>query len=173
MHRRLFLVAAGAAVAGCASTEFKPLAFAPNVVLQDPLPGKAIVYVLRTPHDRPALDVYLGDRKVASLGPSTYTVLSVDPGSHELNAALAGSPPEVPPSTLTVKAGERRFVYTSVPTRSSTALHLVGAGALGVIPLMTPSVVPVGARRWTECREEDAQGLMSTSSLVLPERGED
>lgn len=173
MHRRLFLVAAAGAMAGCASTEVKPLAFAPNVVLQDPLPGKAIVYLLRTPHDRPTLEVYLGDRKVASLGPSTYTVLSVNPGSHELNTALVGSPPELPPSTLTVKAGERRFIYTSVPTRSSTTLTVIGAGALGLIPLTTPTAVPVGARRWTECGEQDAQGLMSTSRLVLPERGED
>lgn len=70
---------------------------------------------------------------------------------------------------LTVRSEERRFFYTSVPTKSS-----IGFGAVpiagGFVPLFTPTTKTIGARRWTECSELDAQGLLSNSRLILPER---
>jgi hypothetical protein len=149
--------------AGCASREFRPLEFSPPVRLQDPLPGQAIVYLLRVPHDPAPLDVSIDGRRVASLPPSTYTVATLAPGEHTLSAARPGEEAKPPASLLTVAAGERRFIYTSVPSNTQTTLGFAGA-----LPLFGRSQQPAGARAWIECSELDAQGLMSTARLVLP-----
>ncbi|WP_207186116.1 hypothetical protein, partial [Rubrivivax gelatinosus] len=76
---------------------------------------------------------------------------------------------EASEQTITVKSQERRFFCTSVPTQSSVDIGIVPiAGA--IVPIFTPTTRVVGARHWTECSELDAQGLLSNSKLVLPER---
>lgn len=155
---------------GCASGDFKPPTFAPDIPLQDAPPGKSVVYLIRAPHDRATLPVYVGTRKVAVLPPSTYTVAVLQPGTHRI-AASANAGPDAPASALTVSAGERRFLYVSAPTARSFELNFIGAGRAGIIPLALPTQVAAGAHTWKECSELDAQGLMSIGKLVLPEPG--
>jgi hypothetical protein len=85
MVRRFTIALLSLALTACASPEFKPLVFAPEVRLQDPLPGKAIVYLLRVPNDAETVAVMFGQRKMAVLPPSTFTAVSVEPGTHEVN----------------------------------------------------------------------------------------
>lgn len=168
MNRRAALLIVTSLVAGCESNKFKPLHFAQDVVLQDPPPGKAIVYLLRAPHDNATVDVYLGQKKLAVLPPSTYTVVSVDPGIYEIASEPGGGTEAGPISLLTVQAGERRFIYTSIPNSIGVTVDLFFGGPVGVIPIVIPRRFAVGARTWSECRELDAQGLISLSKLVLP-----
>jgi hypothetical protein len=158
-------------LAGCGSTEFKPLVFAPDVNLQDPLPGMAIVYLLRIPYDGATITVFFDSRKMAMMRPESYTAVSVLPGTYNVRALASDTQSEAVPSVLTVSAGERRFLYASAPTRSSVSIAFVPIGGAGVIPLFTPTNVAAGLRTWKECSELDAQGLMSNSKPVLPEPG--
>jgi hypothetical protein len=168
MQRRHFTAVLLILLAACASPEFRPLVFPPDIALQDPPPGAAIVYLLRAPHDRQTVEVFFGTKALAVLPPATYTVVVVPPGRYEIKSGSSGKSEEAPVSTLTVSAGERRFLYTTVPTRTGMTIGFIPGGRIGVIPLFLPGSVPAGARTWNECRELDAQGLMSTSKLVLP-----
>lgn len=169
MHRRFLLAVSLALLAGCAS-EFKPLSFPPNVVLQDAPPGMAIVYLIRAPHDGATLPVYIDGRLVAKLPPMTYTAAVVAPGAHKIASAPHGGNAEAPASLLAVAAGERRFLHVSAPRNTSLevgALPIGGTVAISATHISTFS----GTRTWAECSELDAQGLMSLGKLVLPERG--
>ena len=170
MNRRALAFALSIALTGCASREFKPLEFAPPVALQDPLPGLAIVYLLRAPHDPVVVDVALNSALAARLPAETYTAVSLQPGTYAIATTdgTASSPGDNP--VLTVSAGERRFLYTSVPTRSTDSLGVAFAGKAVPIPLLSPVTIRVGQRTWRECSELDAQGLMSISKLVAPVR---
>jgi hypothetical protein len=163
-------------IAACASRDFKPLEFPEPVKLQDPLPGQAFVYLLRAPHDPPAVSVYVNKAKIAVLPRETYTGVSARPGRYELFATVGEQAPIEPPSygptILTLAPGERRFIYTSQPTHSSSSMFLAPFGVAGVVPLVVASKVPAGARSWHECGELDAQGLMSISRYVRAQQDE-
>jgi len=170
MLRRSLLVASTTFLVACASGEFKPLSFPPNVVLQDAPAGMAIVYLIRAPYDAATLPVYFNGQKLAVLPSMSYTAVVVQPGAYAIASGPNGGTPEAPASTLTVNAGERRYLYVSAPTdRSSTFMAIPGKA--GIIPLLLPSYAAAGARTWKECSELDAQGLMSLGRLVLPEPG--
>ena len=171
MRRRSFLLASTTFLFGCASSGFKPLSFPPNVVLQDAPAGMAVVYLIRAPHDRATIPVYFDERKLAVLPALTYTAVVVMPSTFAIASAPGGGTAEAPASTLTVGAGERRFLYVSAPTNRSLDLIAVPMGKTGIIPLLLPTYVAAGARTWKECSELDAQGLMSLGKLVLPEPG--
>jgi hypothetical protein len=161
-----------ACLVACAAPDFKPLQFAPPVPLQDAPSGEAIVYLLRAPHDSEVLSVFLNGSRVAVLPPESYTAVSLRPGKYALlsaHAKAATAPSAEEPAVLTVAAGERRFLYTAVPTRSSIALGLAPLRA-GVVALVSPLRQSTGARYWRECTEQDAQGLLSIAKPVVPER---
>lgn len=168
MQRRHLLVAGISGVlAACAPPPFKPLEFPPPLPLQDPLPGRAMVYLLRTPDDGATVTVFLSGTKVATLPRGTYTALSLKPGSYAITIKSGSPQPESP--VLTVSAGERRFLYTAVPTDSGMSVQFMPAGKAGIVPLLVPQRTRTGARSWRECNESDAQGLLSISKVVHPE----
>jgi len=131
----------------------------------------AIVYLIRAPYDTATLPVYFNERKLAVLPSLTYTAVVVRPGTFAIASAPNGRPPESPASTLTVSAGERRYLYVSAPTDRTVSFAAIPMGKAGIIPLLLPSYASAGARTWKECSELDAQGLMSLGRLVLPEPG--
>lgn len=104
----------------------------------------ATFYLLRTPGERATLEVYFGARKRAALPPSTYTVVKVAPGTHEVRSAPAGSPLGGPALVVSADAAQRRYLCAAVAA--------------------DPSVSTL-----SECSERDAQAFMSQSTLVLPE----
>ena len=166
MHRRAALVLPLLLVASCAK-DFQPLKFNDTVLLVPP-EGKAIVYLLRVPHENLTVEVLLNGTRTAVLPKETYTILSLAPGEYELVAKHPNPQVATAPAVLTVASGERRFIYTSVPTTSSLSTTVVPIAG-GFVPLFTPVSSAVGGRRWTECAELDAQGLMSISAAVVAE----
>jgi hypothetical protein len=131
MHRRssVTLLVTLALVACATPQPFKPLVFAPDTRLQDPLPGKAVVYLLRVPTEGTTVTVFFNVKRMAVLPPSTFTAVMVDPGTYEV-ASTEGiwSSSKTPASRLTVSAGERRFLYTSVPRRASPNMFFIPLG---------------------------------------------
>lgn len=183
MNRFAQSVVLFALLCGCAS---KPLNAPPSTVLQDPLPGLAIVYILRVPHDSAAVEVSLNDVSIARLPAETYTAISLRPGTYKMStldlsgekSAVRGEGP-----VFSVFANERRFLYTSVPTTEMERPEDAGSLALifirhGAIPLPisassqthVPATIHRGPRAWYECSELDAQGLMSIGHVVMPDR---
>ena len=157
-------------IAACAAP-MKPLEFAPPIGLQDPFPGQAVAYLIRAPRDAETLQVFVDAKLVATLPPSTYTAVGLSPGAHKLSAHAAsadGQPEKSLPLELTVAASERRFFYVSRPTSTSSSIVLVPG--IGVSPVPGRRVTNAGPRAWHEATELDAQGLMSISKVVLPER---
>lgn len=171
-RRRTLFLATAAVLSGCATPKtFNPKDLPPPVPLQDAPPGKAIVYLLRAPHDQSTLPVYFDAKKVAVLGPATYTVTVVEPGSYLVASSPMGRSESLPSSRLTVKSGERRFLHVSAPTSRSMKTTFMFMPNVGVVPLVVPSYGPDGAKTWKECSELDAQGFMSISRPVPPEPG--
>lgn len=163
------------AAAGCA-VEPKPYSPPKETPLQDPPPGKAIVYLLRAPYDSAEITVFVGAAKVATIPPGKYTAIALPPGRHVFitrAASIFGVGGEIAPSFhLNVRENQRRFLNISGSTTKTPAL--VGALPMpsgGGIPLVMPvqSTAP-GSRSWKEVSELDAQGLMSISTPSLPER---
>jgi hypothetical protein len=171
MQRRTVLALSAALLSACAAREFKPLEFKPDVVLQDAPPGKAIIYLIRAPHDHGTFPVFFNARLMASLPSSTYTVVVVDPGTYAVASSPNGKAEWGPASQLTVQAGERRFLYVSAPSETTFDMKMTRLGKLGMVPLLLPTTSAVGAHTWQECTELDAQGLMSIAKLVMPAPG--
>jgi len=131
----------------------------------------AIVYLIRAPYDVATLPAYFNGQKLAVLPSLTYTAVVVRPGTFAIASAPNGGTADAPASTLTLAAGERRYLYVSAPTDRSFNFTAIPMGKAGMIPLLLPSYAAAGARTWKECSELDAQGLMSLGRLVLPEPG--
>jgi hypothetical protein len=174
MNRRdhLSRLVAGVALAlsGCAR-DLKPYVRPVDVVLQDPLPGQALVYLLRSPYDASEVSVFLGERRMAVLPASSYSVITLAPGRHRLltrHAGLFGGDIAASSLEIDAKPDQRRFF--SLSGRQGKALAIAGVLPGGVPLLLNEHSTENGTRSWKECTELDAQGLMSIARLVLPER---
>ena len=155
-------------LSGCAD---KPYVAPVHIGLQDPMPGQSIVYLLRAPHDAAAVLITIDNKRVAILQPETYTAIGLSPGQHALRTMGAGS--EIAPVfEFNIKPDERQFFNISGATNSSMRLSgLVPMAGGGVLPLFEAESRTVqGTRAWKEVKELDAQGLMSISEPVLPDR---
>ncbi|MBQ0961073.1 hypothetical protein KAK06_19110 [Ideonella sp. 4Y11] len=152
------------ALTGCA-VDRGPLTFPDPMALVSPSPGMAVVYLLRVPGEPVEVQVLVNGERVAKLARGTFTAIALAPGRYEL---LALEPDVSMPSTasaLTLVAGDRRFLYTAVPTRGTEGFGLAPlAGA--VVPVLKAGQVAIGARRWTALSEFDAQGLFSVLKPV-------
>lgn len=167
----LLLVAA----TGCA-LEPKPYSSPKDTPLQDPPPGKAIVYLLRAPYDSADIGVFVGGIKVATIPSGKYTAIALPPGRHVFTTravSIFGVGQEIAPTfSVDVQENQRRFL--SISGATTKAPELVGALPMpggGAVPLIqsVQSTAP-GSRTWKEVPELDAQGLMSISTPSLPER---
>lgn len=163
------------AVAGCASP-MKPLEFPPSVALQDPLPGQALVYLIRAPHDQLGIAVYANGRLVAVLPHGTYTAVSLPLGTYRLtslthsSSQLFGSWEAAVPLELAVAPDQRRFFYISQPSGTASSINFLSLGKGGVLPIASHSSSPIGPRIWKETTEHEAQGLLVISKVALPEK---
>ena len=174
LWRAALAIAAVLNLGACAS-EFKPLEFPPPVPLLDPQPGRAVLYLLRVPDDSATVTVYLDRVALAVMPRDTHAVVQLTPGRHEL-VAVAGSNTQRAvgeddlPMAIDLAAGERRFVYTTQPTHSTSSVGLVLGGKQGSVALPVARKSPAGARAWRECNELDAQGLLSISKPMATVR---
>lgn len=170
----IFLLSVTMFITGCA-IDSRPYSPPIDKALQDPMPGQAIVYLLRAPYDDAGLEVSISGKTVAVLPPGTYTAVSLPPGRHTLRTratGLFGGDSNAAQSLeIELQPDTRRFLNVS-----GTMVETVNFA--GVIPLARGGVLPLlmqgngtarGSRTWKEVRELDAQGLMSIGRLVLPE----
>lgn len=162
-------------VVGCATTQ--PYVAPVDVRLQDPPPGKAVVYLVRAPYDSSHVAVFSGAAKLATLPPDSYTAIALLPGEHVLitkTAATVSADAQVaPPYELRVRADERRFLNLSgLTSRRPVFVGVLPIAGGGVIPLIEQQqATKSGSLTWKEVTEIDAQGLMSIAKPALPEKG--
>jgi hypothetical protein len=172
MHRRILLLSLPMLLSACAENKppsyYKP---PPPLALQDPLPGQALLYLLRAPHDQDAFSIQIQDKKPFVLGPESYTVLSFSPGQYtmtgEVSSMFGGPKPAFAPAQFRLIEGQRAFLYVSGVNGSSFFLNNIvalGRGGVLVDGGIRPSTV-ASSRSWKECSELDAQGFMSASTL--------
>lgn len=171
-RRRLigFLTVTVLGLAGCATP--KEYVQPTPTALQDPLPGQALVYLLRSPYDDEALTLQLNDSKVAELPPERYTAVQIVPGTYTLSTFSAGrwsaGKQTVPPFTFTVQADQRYFINLPAPERKMRQNLIILPGT--AVP--TQEMVETGAaRKWELTTERDAQWFMFYAKPVLPEKG--
>ncbi len=176
MFRRIALMLLAVLAISCA--ENKPPSYyrpPPAVPLQDPLPGKAVVYLFRAPHDLDAFRIEIDGKRPFILSPGSYTVLSFPTGEFGMKGSVESRfgtrAPAFQPTMLRLREGQRVFLYVSGENDSSFFLNNIvplGRGGVLVDGGIRPSTV-AGTRSWKECNEIDAQGFISISKLQLVE----
>ncbi len=141
--------------------------------LQDPLPGKALVYLFRAPHDGATLALQISGRPSFTLEPSTYTALTLNPGEYLMEGTSTGrwgkTVPAFEPIRIRIESGERKLLYVSGENdRTIEFLGIAPLGRGGGMLLANAALATDNAsRRWKECTVLDAQGFMDISRLKL------
>ena len=148
-----FLAASLAPLTGCANTTTfrKPQ----DIVWIDAAPGRAILYLLRAPHDSTEVVAAINGASAARLPSNAYTALALSPGSYRLATTGSGSPAV----DIELKTGERRFFYisgvlgTPGPKQMALRRRLAARSLLLQFPPETESIRKAAggqsARTWT------------------------
>ena len=172
IHRRVLLTTL-LGLGGCAvgQTPYAPPAESP---LQAPLPGRALIYLIRIPYDDLPVNVRIAEQLVAVLPATSYTAFDLSPQSHNLTTFVMDSnkiESEVaPPFLLNLSAGERTLLYLSGSTdqsRGAISIALIGGFPITTGPMSRRRIT--GGRVWKQANDLDAQGLLSIATLKLPE----
>lgn len=174
MHvsRRLVLALfASGLFAGCAHRVYQE---PESLVLQDPLPGQALVYFIRTPLDFSAISIASGGKLLAKLPKESFTALSIAPGEHIIETHFSGSSEvAAAPVVLRVKPDTRYFLaLTGRRERPGQVVQVVDAIVKGPLAWAVPAgtQVSAGSREWKPYEESDARPLITIAELALPER---
>jgi hypothetical protein len=167
------LILAVATLVGCSSGPMKPLEFKQPISLQEPLPGQALVYLIRAPHDSAEIEVEFNSAVAAVLPQLTFTAISLAPGEYLVQTKTRPSwsqpSPELgEPLRVTVSANQRRHFYLS-QAKSTGIQATYGIGG-APFAAFTHIAVAVGPRSWKEADEREAQDLMSITAPKMPER---
>lgn len=159
MHRRLVLSSLALGATGCAKGR-GPLVLPDPRPLITPQSGRAVLYLLRIPLEGFDLIVHVDGVRMALLPKASFTAIALPPGAHEVLAIVQGGTLPSVPATVTLAEGERRFLYSAAPTRGSVSSSFVPLKSTAIL-VFIPTQTTMGARRWTEMSEFDAQGMMS------------
>lgn len=171
-RRRTFIsaIVTAALLPACSTGPFKPLEFK-DVVLQDPLPGQALVYFIRAPSDFATLELATASRRLVVLPPETHTAVLFEPGDHTVSTAFVTRRQGVmaaPPLILKLKPDQRTFMVVAGAQDTRTTL---GGFVPGPYPMpIFERTTSTTSRSWKEYNELDAKGLISISNVVLPEK---
>lgn len=141
-----------------------------EIQLQDPMPGQALLYLVRIPGDSATAAVLVDGAKVATMTPDSYTAISVAPGIRRLSATTPAGPEQT--TEINLQQDERRFFYLLAPyTRPVGGSGYMFFGLLGAVVQETFNRPGVdgGSRVWTETPEPEAKGMMAGTTLVLPD----
>ena len=168
---KLLIGAIFVALTGCTAPTIHP----DLLVLQDPLPGQALVYLLRTPYDALELKIQVNGKTVAVLPPESYTAVSLAPGQYELSttssSVFSSDAPVTTPLSIALQPDQRVFYAIAGTTEKSIGLAGFVPIRGGVIPLLVQqNSTAKNSRSWKEYSELDARGLITISKLALPER---
>lgn len=161
-----FVIILASTLVGCTT----PKEYVPpqKVVLQDPLPGQGLIYLLRAPYDDDDISWSLNGGKVTSLPKERYTAVSVAPGTYSLkteikNLSISGSPAAIPVLTFSIRPNERLCFFLPAPERK-----LVQSTDLLVVPhkymlaLSAQHMKETGAERaWTQATPDDVNWFIN------------
>jgi hypothetical protein len=168
----IFAVCALVALAACVSPKEYVRPTRSN--LQDPVPERALIYLLRSPYDEADVQVLLNGVRVVVLPASTHSVVVVTPGKYALTTRTTRDQSTVVPDfAFEVQAARRYFLNLPAPERRYEK-GIVGIGAAGGVPLPiigTTSTATGAARQWWFASEDDAHWFIFYSKPVLPEAG--
>ncbi|MBS0446654.1 MAG: hypothetical protein JSR59_11980 [Proteobacteria bacterium] len=164
-------------LAACTVPPSVPYTLDQQTPLQDPMPGTAILYLLRSPYDGQDLTIVVDGRKVADLPKMKYTAITLKPGTHAVVATVkhvaSADAPAAPPYALEAAADQRYFlVLPEAEVHTSTGIAgFMPMGKAGVMPIfVTRDVIDEGSQRWKLTNEEIAQWYLFYTRPVLPER---
>ena len=132
-----------------------------SVVLQQVVPGQALIYFLRAPHDSGALNIHTNGKQVAKMSPATYVALSLPQGNYSFvttsSSLFNGTKEAVAPLEIKLKPNERVFNHVSgIAENQASLIGIVRAQGSAAIPLLGRESV-VTDRVWNECSELDAR----------------
>jgi hypothetical protein len=170
LHTRL-LLAALVLMGGCAAKqEFVPPT---KANLQDPVPGTALIYLLRSPYDDEDLSVFVDSVKAAFLPAGRYTALSLAPGHHTVVTVFSNARhrEQIPPFDFEANRDQRYFLNLPAPERKTekgliAVLPVPGA----VVPVMGQRVIETGApRSWVQLREDESHWFIFYAKPIAPE----
>jgi hypothetical protein len=168
---RAVCVAFSFAVASCAAR--KEFADPRSIVVQDPMPGQALLYLIRAPHDSSTFSLRVGGVLAAVLPPEAYAALSLPPGQHIIQtyagAVPRGGESTVPELKVAVEPNSRYFLVLSGRSeRPGAAVQALAAVAGGpftwFIPMSTGVVA--GSHTWKPYTEEEARPMLSIATLA-------
>ena len=158
------------AVSGCASKVYPD---PDTMALQDPLPGKAIIYLMRAPFDNARFQVYANQKLVARLPKETYTAVSLEPGSYTLRTTPFDSDESVAPDAkVELQPDTRYFLLIAGSDRAvaKTNVFVVVSPTPIVLFIPAPYSITKGTHTWRPNSEAEARPMLSIATLVLPER---
>ena len=166
-HRRpLLLLFPALALLGCVSPkQYTPPA---KAVLQDPLPGKALVYLLRAPYDGADLELLLNGVRL-SLPAYRYTAISLEPGLYTLRTTVKGNQRNpgnaIPDLVVPLASGERLGFFLPAPERRNETEFVPLPGAA----FFRQRMEETGAKRtWTPATRDDFNWFIQYTKLYLP-----
>jgi len=167
----IFVAVALAILTGCA----KDVSYvAPTKAnLLDPLPSKALVYLLRSPYDSTTLTVFVDGKKVATLPSEHYTAISLEPGTHDFKTEVSAflRSENIPHQALEVQANKRYFLAMPAPEKKTISGISAVAPIGGIpIPIIGPHAVETGATRaWEGITEADSHWFIFYTKPSAPE----
>lgn len=162
------VIAAIFGVLGCASHEYQEPT---SITLDNPLPGQALIYFIRSPYDALPVSIFVSGREVAVLPPESHTAVSIEPGQYTVKTYVSppSSRPEVAASEFSVdlRLDERHFLVLSGSSdRPNTVVQLLGAFAgMGMV---VPTAVIPDSRAWKLYTESDARPMLTITTRVPP-----
>ena len=140
-----------------------------EIQLQDPMPGQALLYLVRISGDMETVTVLVDGVKVATMPPNSYTAIGVAPGARRLTAATPAGQERI--TEISAQADERRFFYLLATFSRPAGDFGQFFGLLGALvqeTLNRPTATN-GNRVWTESLEPEAKGMMEGMALALPD----
>jgi len=151
---------------GCSTTYPDP----DSLVLQEPLPGHALVYLIRGPHDEFKMRVRIRGAFESVLPPETYTAVSLGPGRHRVETEFSQSSDGRPAAEvfeLQLEAGDRHFlVLLGRPESGPISAMPIPLPGNTFLAVPAPSSAGLELRRWRPFDEAAARPMISIARLA-------
>lgn len=140
---------------GCSTPkEYTP---PPKAALQDPLPGKSLVYLLRAPYDETTLSLSFAPAGgQVHLPKYRYTAISLEPGTYTMTTVTQGTDSQstvgpIPSLTFNIAADQRLCFFLPAPEKRN--IQTIG---LVPLPIVVRQMQETGAvRAWTPATNDD------------------
>lgn len=127
-----------------------------QIQLQDPMPGQALLYLVRISGDMETVTVLVDGVKVATMPPGSYTAIGVAPGARRLTAATPAGQERVTEISVQMNGGSSICSRLFHGRRETLASFLVCSALLFRRPLTAPPLptgIACGQNPWSQKRK--------------------